>query len=137
MSTQIKTILILLATLVVGVVAGAAITGALLRERLEYVRSFTKADGFVVRFTEMIEPLSDPQIEQVTPLLETAGAEIEAVFGHAGSDVYAIVERLESDLSAHLTDEQMVRLQMRRAEIRNRYLGRYTVATEEDLSDEK
>ncbi len=133
MSTQMKSIMLLLATLVIGVAAGASITGALVRERLEYVRSFGNAEGFAVRFTEFIEPLRDDQKAEIEPLLEAAGADIQNVFGGAGREIYAIIEQLEDDLSSHLTEEQIARLRMRRAEIRNRYIGRYTIATEKEL----
>ncbi len=135
MNARVKSLGILIATLMIGVVAGAAIAGVLFRERLEYIRSFSKADGFVVRFGELLEPLTPEQRAQIEPLLQNAGGEIEATFSGAGEKVYAIVEQLESDLAPHLTEEQLRQLQQRRLEVRNRYIGRFTVATEEDLID--
>ena len=135
MNMRIKSLTLLIATLMIGIVAGATVTGALLRERLEYIRSFSKAEGFVVRFGELVEPLTPHQRAQVDPILKNAGAEIEATFGGAGEKVYGIVQQLEKDLSPHLTEEQLLQLQQRRLELRNRYIGRFTVATEEDLND--
>ncbi len=133
MSTKIKSIFLLLATLVIGLVSGATITGALVRERLDYIRSFSKSDGFVLRFSEMIAPLSDEQRAEVEPILEAAGQKIEVTFSESGQKVYAVVEKLEQDLIPYLSDEQIAQLQKRRTEIRNRYIGRFTFATEEDF----
>ncbi|MEL7489827.1 MAG: hypothetical protein AAGJ73_03840 [Pseudomonadota bacterium] len=135
MNMRFKSLAILIATLMIGVVAGATVTGALLRERLEYIRSFSKAEGFVVRFGELVEPLTPQQRTQVEPLLKNAGAEIEAIFSGSGEKVYAIIEQLEKDLAPHLNEEQLLQLQQRRLELRNRYIGRFTIATEEDLND--
>ncbi len=133
MSIKTKSIVLLFVTLIMGLVAGATITGALVRERLEYIRSFSKSHGFALRFSEMIGPLSDQQRDEVEPLLDAAGREIEIAFSDSGRRIYSIVEQLEEDLIPHLSDEQIAQLQKRRAEIRNRYIGRFTVATEEDF----
>ena len=133
MKTQIKAVGILLTTMMVGLVAGATVTGMFVRERLEYIRSFSKVDGFVLRFSEMIGPLSDEQRDKVEPRLKAAGEEIEITFSASGQKVYSIVEQLEHDLIPFLSDEQIAQLQKRRAEIRDRYIGRFTVATEEDF----
>ncbi|MEL6212542.1 MAG: hypothetical protein AAFQ96_03030 [Pseudomonadota bacterium] len=125
MNVKMKSITILLATLMVGLVAGSAVTGVLLRERLNHLRSFSHADGFVERFGEMIEPLTDEQKEQIKPLLEGAGLKIQRKFEGTSVEIYAIVDQLESDLSDYLTEEQLNKLREKRAKFRNRYGDRY------------
>ncbi len=133
MKTQAKAVTIILTTLIVGLVGGAMITGALFRERLEYIRSFSKVEGFEVRYSEMIGSLSDQQRAEVELLLRAAGEEIEMTFNSTGHKVYAIVEQLEQDLIPYLSDEQIARLRKRRTEIREYYIGRFTIVTEEQF----
>ena len=133
MTAKTKSILILLSTLVIGFVSGASVTGYLFRERLEYVRSFVSPEGFVLRFSDLMEPLTEEQEQAVRPLLEKAGAEIDELVSTTGRDFSAIVDQLEEDLSAHLTDEQLRELRRRRRETRNRYLGSYTIHDEDDI----
>lgn len=135
MSSKLKSILILTVTLLIGVIAGASITGAIVRERLSYVRSFAHSEGFAARFTELIEPLTEEQKVAVEPILQAAGGQVEARFQDSGKQVFAIIEQLEKDLSDILSQDQMDQLRAQRAKLRRRYVGQYTIATKDDLSD--
>jgi NH3-dependent NAD+ synthetase len=135
MSSKLKSIFLLAATLLIGLIAGASITGAIVRERLSYVRSFANAEGFATRFTELIEPLTQEQRTAVEPILQAAGGQIEARFQASGRQVFAVIEQLEQDLGGVLSQEQMKKLRAQRAKLRKRYVGQYTIATKEDLSD--
>ncbi|MEO1309606.1 MAG: hypothetical protein AAFV51_01395 [Pseudomonadota bacterium] len=133
MSTQIKSVAVLLATLIIGAVAGAAITGAVVKKRIEYVRSYGRADGFVLRFAEFIGPLNPEQKEMIEPLLEAAGEDVDQLIDRSSADFAAIVSRLDRDLSVHLTEDQFSEMQARRALARKRYLGRYTIPEKDEI----
>jgi len=133
MTARTKSLLILLSTLVIGFVSGASVTGYLFRERLEYVRSFTSQEGFVLRFITMMGPLTEEQEQAVRPMLVEAGREIDDLVSTTGGNFSAIIDQLEEDLSVHLTDGQLRELQRRRREARNQYLGSYTIHDKDDV----
>lgn len=134
MSIQIKSIAILLVTLLLGAIGGASVTSMIVRERLEYIRSFSQVDGFVARFEEFIGPVSDEQREQIEPLLEAAGQDVNVMFGEFGQDFRSTVDQLEEDLSVYLTDEQIERLKARRVEARHRYIGHDSILEQGGVS---
>ncbi len=117
-----KSLTILLATLLVGVLAGATITGAVVRQRLEKVRSFTSSEGFVVQFTDVLEPLTEEQRAAIEPLISDAGDDIEDLIELSRLELFLIVEGLQNDLEPHLTSEQLQRLKDRREEVRERFM---------------
>lgn len=136
MSAQMKSAAILSATLLIGFVAGAAVTGALFRERLDYVRTFVSQEGFVDQVGELIEPLTEEQEREITPILETAGGEIEQLVLDARQEVAGTLAQMNQDVAVHLTEEQRKELSERQARARNRYIGRYTIFKEDELYDE-
>lgn len=131
MKSQPKTLLILVAAIGVGFVAGATVTGMLFRERLDYVSSFASPEGLVIRFKELTGPLSEDQTRQITPLIEAAGNDIGALSTSSRKEFEAIIEGLIADISVYLTEEQRMELNERRLKARTRYIGRYTVITDE------
>lgn len=131
MNLRLKSIVILVATLGVGVFTGASITGALVRSRLEYVRSFGQTEGFVESFTELIGPMSEEQREEIEPLLIETGSDINALIGETHREFRVIVSRLDDELSKILTAEQFAAMQEKRAGARNLYFGRFAVAPDE------
>lgn len=136
MSIKIKTVAVLLATLIIGVVAGASVNGVVIRKRIEHVRSYGRADGFVLRFAELLGPLSPEQEEKIEPLLEAAGEDVDELVERSSAEFAAIVSQLERDLSVHLTEKQFYEMQARRAAARERYLSRYTISDKDEIYKE-
>lgn len=127
-----KSLTILLATLLVGVLAGATITGAVVRKRLENVRSFTSSEGFVVQFTDVLEPLTEEQRTAIEPLISDAGDDIEDLIKLSRLELFLIVDGLQNDLEPHLTPEQLQRLKDRREEVRERFMRNRTKNSDQD-----
>ncbi|MGB2220315.1 MAG: hypothetical protein ACPH4G_08685 [Henriciella sp.] len=115
-----KSLTILTITLLIGALAGAAITGALVRSRLDNARAFSTNDGFTRQFIELLEPLSNEQRSVIKPIITRSGQEMQDVMSVTRLEFFRIVEALESDLEPHLTEKQRIRLEARRREMRER-----------------
>lgn len=124
--TAIKTsfykrpLFVLMSTLLIGILMGAAITGTIASNRINSIRSFVQADGFTTLMTDIISPVSDAQNKQISPIIMSAGQDIETlVDGHRA----AISKRfilMKIDLAPHLTEQQMKALQEREMIVRKR-----------------
>ncbi len=117
----LKPLSILLVTLLIGVLLGAALTGNLVRNRLENFRAFTSGDGFVTQLTGIIEPTSDQQLEAITPILESSGHEIKEIVRLSRFQIYSVIQDMETELTPHLSEAQIQVLQERRRRVRERY----------------
>ena len=120
----VKPLSILLATLLIGALIGASVTGAIVRQRLDTVRAFASSDGFTAQLIKVIEPVSDEQQAAIEPLLRQAGRDIEDVVGVTRVEIFLVMEGLETTLTDHLTEAQLQRLRDRRKQVRMQYQGR-------------
>ena len=117
----VKPLSILLATLLIGALIGASVTGAIVRQRLDTVRAFASSDGFTAQLIKVIEPVSDEQQAAIEPLLRQAGRDIEDVVGVTRVEIFLVMEGLETALADHLTETQLQRLRDRRKQVRMQY----------------
>ena len=120
----VKSLSILLATLLIGALIGASVTGAVVRQRLDTVRAFASSDGFTAQLIKVIEPVSDEQQAAIEPLLRQAGRDIEDVVGVTRVEIFLVMEGLETALADHLTEAQLQRLRDRRKQVRMQYQSR-------------
>ena len=120
----VKSLSILLATLLIGALIGASVTGAVVRQRLDTVRAFASSDGFTAQLIKVIEPVSDEQQAAIEPLLRQAGRDIEDVVGVTRVEIFLVMEGLETALGDHLTEAQLQRLRDRRKQVRMQYQSR-------------
>ena len=120
----VKPLSILLATLLIGALIGASVTGAIVRQRLDTVRAFASSDGFTAQLIKVIKPVSDAQQAAIEPLLRQAGRDIEDVVGVTRVEIFLVMEGLETALADHLTEAQLQRLRDRRKQVRMQYQDR-------------
>ena len=120
----VKPLSVLLATLLIGALIGASVTGAIVRHRLDTVRAFASSDGFTAQLIKVIEPVSDEQQAAIEPLLRQAGRDIEDVVGVTRVEIFLVMEGLETALADHLTETQLQRLRDRRKQVRMQYQDR-------------
>lgn len=120
----VKPLSILLATLLIGALIGASVTGTIVRQRLDTVRAFASSDGFTAQLIKVIEPVSDEQQAAIEPLLRQAGRDIEDVVGVTRVEIFLVMEGLETVLADHLTEAQLQRLRDRRKQVRMQYQDR-------------
>ncbi len=119
-SKKTKTISILLITLIIGMLLGAALVGRIVNERLAHFQEFTTEDGFISQYSNIIGEMSMEQQQAVLPLLQNSGAEVEILIRSTREEFAQINDRLENSLREHLTEEQLNALMDRRNTIRQR-----------------
>ena len=120
----LKSLCILLATLLIGALLGAALTGAALRQRVESVTAMSNREGFVAEIVTVIEPLSDRQRAAIAPILDRAGRDIENLLAEARAGLNVTMEHMMLELAPHLSEAQERKLRERRERMRKRY-GRF------------
>lgn len=116
-----KSLSILLITLVIGALLGAALTGALVRKRLDSLTALGSPGAFVAELLTVLEPTSDEQRAAITPILRRTGTEIETLLEETRGRFNATMERMSLELAQHLSPEQKQKLRERRNRMRERY----------------
>ena len=121
---MMKPLGLLLLTLFIGMALGAAITGRIVQSRLANYNNFFSDSGFAQTLMDAIEPESEAQREELLPILEETGRNIQQARTNASTDILLHNRRLEAKLSPLLSEEQANRLQSLREKLRNR-LNKY------------
>ena len=116
----LKVTAMLLATLVVGMLLGAMILGAVLRNRLEVLQDLRTADGFTSHVSRLIGPVDAAEATEVRAILEATGREVESLMDYQQEEFQILLDGMEAELAHRLTPEQMQRWYDVRARIRKR-----------------
>ena len=117
---MIKPLGLLLLTLFIGMALGAAITGRIVQSRLANYNNFFSDSGFAQTLMDAIEPESEAQREELLPILEETGRNIQETRENARTEILLHNRKLEAELSPLLSKEQANRLQSLREKLRNR-----------------
>ncbi len=115
-----KTLGLLVATLLIGALLGAAMVGHVVRTRLAQASDLATAEGFSRQILTLVDPQDPSQDAAIRPILDRHGEEVSAVIDGARADINRIIERLDGELEPLLTPEQLKRLRDRRALLRRR-----------------
>ena len=118
-----KSIIALVATLLIGVLLGAAMTGLAVRHRLEQARALTHADGFVEIMIDTVKPTSPDQEAALREILERGGRDMEKILQAARADIYKTIDQIELEMSEHISEEQLEAFRTRRNLARSRFEG--------------
>lgn len=110
MSPRMKSTLLLLATLVIGLVLGALINGYFVRQRLDRIGDLMTPAGFGGRIEEVIGPTSEEQREAVRRVLDAAAPQAVAIMRESRSRMRALSDSVRTELEAILSPEQLQRL---------------------------
>ena len=124
MNSKTKTISILIVTLLIGMLIGGALVGRIVKVRVDRFQSFTSEQGFISQYSEIIGEMSDEQRVLVEPVLRKAGSDMAALMQDSRNGFSDIINRVESELAGHLTDEQLNAIKERRETIRTRLSDR-------------
>lgn len=116
-ASALRTISILLATLLIGMVLGAAILGTVIRGRVGGMFGFMQADGFTEQMIDAIEPIDADQEARLQSLVLPFGEEVETTVQRSRDSILTIIQRLELELQSELTDQQREALNSRVQEI--------------------
>ena len=110
MKTSTTTVLVLLVTLSIGILLGSLLHGAVMRSRMErHFKELRKPGGFITRMDDYLE-LEGTQKETVHKILEKH----HLILSEHRMRMETLMDSLKQDLSQHLTDEQLKRLEERR-----------------------
>ena len=118
--SMMKPLTLLLLTLFVGMLLGAAITGRVVQSRLAKYNNFLSEAGFAQILMDVIEPESEAQRAELSPVLEETGRNIQEVRANARTDILIHYQELEAELLPILSEEQANRLQSWREKLRVR-----------------
>ena len=118
--SMIKPLTLLLLTLFVGMILGAAITGKVVQSRLAKFNNLLSEAGFAKILMDVIEPESEAQRAELLPVLEETGRHIQEVRANARTDILIHYQELEAELLPILSEEQANRLQSWREKLRVR-----------------
>ena len=118
--SMMKPLTLLLLTLFVGMVLGAAITGRIVQSRLDNYNDFFSDSGFTQILIDVIEPESEAQRIELLPILEETGGHIQKARTNARTGVLFHYRELEAELLPILSEEQANRLQSWREKLQVR-----------------
>ncbi|MCX6581849.1 MAG: hypothetical protein NT166_16895 [Candidatus Aminicenantes bacterium] len=106
MNIKVKTTLILIGTLIIGIVLGAMLNRALMHMRIKGFLSIRTHKGFVERLEEIIQP-STPQKKEVTAILDKYALQFGAMHEEFKGRVASLLDSFKTDLTPVLTPDQM------------------------------
>lgn len=133
MTVKTKSAVIILSTLIIGMLLGALIFGAIVRHQIAEINGLRTSEGFISFFDDIIEPEAEqkPAIDHV---LDKHAKVFYSTSTVCLGKVLAIINSMEEDLSAVLTPEQMKRLQNRLNTVRSRVTVKIETQQEEGRS---
>lgn len=111
MNDRTKSALLLGATLVIGMVLGSLVTGAVANRRLDDLADARGRMGAF--FLQAIEPESEEQAEAIRAVLEGAAPRFREVFESTREEMKHLSDSVLAELDPILTDEQKERLEKR------------------------
>lgn len=112
MTLQTKTVLIIVATLIVGIIVGALGSGFVIHRFARHMADVRHREMFVERMVEVIDPA--PEQEEAIREILTRHAEMFAELSDSfHRETSALFDSLRSELDPVLTQEQKERLEER------------------------
>jgi hypothetical protein len=123
-SPRTKSIILLVATLLLGIVLGAVLNAWWARERFERLRRLRTPSGFEQIVIRTLEPESPEQRRRIEAVVGRAARRLDSLRTRHWGEVQATVDSMRVDLEPVLTDEQSEILTRRIRMHRNRFRGR-------------
>ena len=110
MKMETRTAAVLLATLVLGALLGAAGGAALAAERRGRIAELRRPGGFAEHMEEVIRPRDDAQRALIRPAIEETDARNQEIVRAANAALRARLDTLRARLAPHLDADQRARL---------------------------
>ncbi len=111
MTDRTKSVLLIVATLVIGMVLGSLVTGAIANRRLD---NLAEARGRISAFfLDAVEPESEEQAAAIREVLDAAAPRFKEIFESTRGEMMRLSDSVMAELDPILTDEQKKRLQER------------------------
>lgn len=110
MTTRTKSILMLLATFLIGMLVGALLNARMAEDRIERMALLRSRAGFI-RFVETaVEPRDDQQRAAIRAILEDAATRMSRHTEQSRTQVRMILDSTRAELETVLTEDQIRRL---------------------------
>src|SRR5690606_16708428 len=100
MSPRTKSVLIIIATLLIGVVVGALLNARLAERRIERIASMRSERGFVRYMEHIVQPHDDEQRQALRDVLERAGQRMAEHQMRTRSEARALFDSTRAELAA-------------------------------------
>jgi hypothetical protein len=113
LSPRTKSMLLLGATLLLGVILGAVLNAWWAQERFERLRRLRAPGGFEAMVMQTVDPASDAQRREVRRVVDRAAARIDTLRRHHVRDLRGAVLQMRTELEPILSDRQLQRLTRR------------------------
>ncbi|HEX7071987.1 MAG TPA: hypothetical protein VF190_14330 [Rhodothermales bacterium] len=110
MSPRTKSVLLIVATLLIGLVLGALLNARLAERRMERLASLRSERGFVRFMEEVVQPTDEAQREAMHEVFRRTGERMAEHQERSRRDAMAILDSSRQELAEILTPEQMQRL---------------------------
>ena len=122
MSIRLKTTLIIVGTLIIGIIIGSLGSGALLRRRVRNFGERPVKDLFVEGFERMVRP-EENQRDTIRIILEGYAPKFKAIHESHVASLDSLLDSLDVDLEEVLTPEQVERMKERRRRLHRAFGG--------------
>ena len=123
MNTKVKSILILLGTLLIGGVLGGTVVGVISQNRQEKREKMRGPGGFVRHMERVIGIEDSAQHAAVHPILEAADRRNWELLKIARQEMRASFDTMLVELSPHLRADQLENLKREREQMKKRMKG--------------
>lgn len=117
MKTRTGTVLIIVATLLIGIIIGALGSGFVIHRFARHMPDMRHRDLFVERMVETIDPSPD-QEEAIRDILTRHAEEFAEISDSFHRDASALFDSLRAELDPVLTEEQKAKLEERGRRVR-------------------
>jgi hypothetical protein len=111
--TKLKSLAIIVATLIIGMVLGGLITARLVNKRLDHITALRSQRGFTHFIERSIEYESEEQREQVAEILDRTARQMFEHLRASRETTMRLLDSTRADLSEVLSEEQMEQLERR------------------------
>lgn len=123
MNSKLKIILAFTATLIIGVVMGALLSGAVAHYQTDRAEKMRTADGMTEALIETVEPTDAQQEEALRETMRRHSSELQEIRRSCRDDIRASVDSMHSEIANLLTEQQRERLQKRIGDRRDEHRG--------------
>ncbi len=110
MTPRTQSIAIIIGTLVVGMVLGGVIVGAVAQNRSHELRDVRRPGGFVRHMEDVIRPRDSAQRAEIRPFLEKTDRRNRSIVDGARRDLQVAFDSMMTELAPLLSPDQMGRL---------------------------
>lgn len=111
MNLQVKPSLIILGTLLIGIILGVLLSGALIRERHHRIEAMLGPPRFAERIIKVVKPRDVEKRKAIAAIVEKTSLRIRDLTRETRTGMHAVVDSMFSELKPLLNEEQSKRLE--------------------------